>query len=239
MGNLRLTKPPMSGPEVRKLQKRLHDLGFAPGVVDGIFGSGTDAAVRAFQQANGLELDGIAGAATMKALSNGQAASPAPAPSPHPAGTSEKGLEFIGRFEGFRGQLYNDAAVPANATIGFGHLVHRGPINGSEPAEFRAGLTNAQALELLKHDAAAAEAAVRASVKVPLTQPQFDALVSFVFNCGGGALAQSQLLRDLNAGNYAAVPADLMHFTHAGSQVLQGLVNRRQAEGALFAQGTY
>jgi hypothetical protein len=60
---------------------------------------------------------------------------------PHPAASrevSQQGLEFIARFEGFRGKLYNDQAN--NATIGFGHLVHRGPINGSEPEEFRAGL---------------------------------------------------------------------------------------------------
>src|SRR6266849_2137833 len=73
MADLRLTKPPMKGPAVRKLQKRLAALGFSPGEADGEFGPDTDAAVRAFQESSGLEVDGVAGAGTMKALAGGKA----------------------------------------------------------------------------------------------------------------------------------------------------------------------
>src|SRR6266567_1929775 len=91
MSDLRLTKPPMKGPAVRKLQKRLAALGFGVGEVDGEFGPNTDAAVRAFQQASGLEVDGVAGTATMKALGGGKPKAKQPAaddtpPAPDAAG---------------------------------------------------------------------------------------------------------------------------------------------------------
>src|SRR3954468_22292218 len=100
-----------------------------------------------------------------------------------PTTLSGEGARFIGRFEGFRGQMYNDAA--GHCTIGYGHLVHRGPIDGSEAAEFKHGIGEERALAILRQDAASAAAAVRECVEVPLTQPQFDALVSFTFNLGG------------------------------------------------------
>ena len=162
---------------------------------------------------------------------------PAGPPQPPPTGLSAEGAKFIARFEGFRGHLYNDAA--GHCTIGYGHLVHRGPIDGSESAEFKQGISEARALELLRQDAAGAAASVRDCIKVPLTQPQFDALVSFVFNLGGGTLKGSTLCRLLNERDYASVPAQLLRFTHAGGRELQGLVNRRSAEGALFAHGRY
>src|ERR1700756_2482697 len=113
---------------------------------------------------------------------------------------SDAGLHFIGRYEGFRSELYDDPA--GNCTIGFGHLVHLGPTDGSEAPELCAGITRQQALELLRTDAHTAAEAVRTRVTVPLSQPQFDALVSFAFNVGAGAFAGSTLLRLLNAGEY-------------------------------------
>ena len=164
---------------------------------------------------------------------------PAPKPQPagHPTGLSPEGAKFIARFEGFRSQMYNDAAN--HCTIGYGHLVHYGPINGSEPAEFKKGITEQQALTLLQQDAAKAIAAVRDCVKVNLNQQQFDALVSFAYNEGGGALESSTLVKLLNQGDYGSVPDQLTRWNKAGNQVLQGLVARRAAEGALFTHGKY
>jgi lysozyme len=163
---------------------------------------------------------------------------PKPAAKPKaPTALSPKGAEFIGRFEGFRAQMYNDAA--GHCTIGFGHLVHHGPINGSEPAEFKAGIARDRAIALLQADAAIAAACVRDKVKVALSQTQFDALVSFVFNVGTGAFAESTLLRKLNADDYAAVPSELERWSKAGGRTLQGLLNRRRAEGLLFGHGMY
>src|SRR5579862_3661302 len=100
---------------------------------------------------------------------------------------SDAGLRFIGRFEGFRPKLYDDPA--GNCTIGFGHLVHLGPTDGSEPDELRAGISRERGLELLRADAGAAARAVRSSVRVPLSRCQFEALVSFAYNVGAGAFA--------------------------------------------------
>jgi GH24 family phage-related lysozyme (muramidase) len=160
-------------------------------------------------------------------------------PARHPATVSPAGLAFIGRFEGFRRQPYNDAAVPANATIGYGHLLHHGPLTGRDRIKWAAGCSQLVGLRLLRTDAHTAVTAVQQHVKVHLTQPQFDALVSFTFNCGTGALAESQLLKSLNAGHYGRVPGLLMQWTHAGSVVLPGLVARRRAEGELFTHGRY
>jgi GH24 family phage-related lysozyme (muramidase) len=143
---------------------------------------------------------------------------------------------MIARFEGFRPHLYNDAA--GHCTIGFGHLVHHGPCDGTEAEHLRAGLSRQDALALLREDVAAKAGLVRDAVKVPLNQRQFDALVSFVFNVGEGNFGRSTLLRRLNAGKYDAVPAELRRWVKAGGRTLQGLVRRRAAEAALFAAET-
>src|SRR2546430_164376 len=67
-GMLHVTSPLMQGPEVTALQKRLTALGYAPGPIDGAYGAATAAAIRAFQRDNKLEVDGVAGPATRKAL---------------------------------------------------------------------------------------------------------------------------------------------------------------------------
>lgn len=154
----------------------------------------------------------------------------------HPNALSPKGARFIARFEGFRARAYNDAAEPPNATIGYGHMLHRGPITHADE-----GLvwSDAHAIEVLGEDAASAARFVAANVHVFLTQQQFDALVSFTFNVGTGAFAGSTVLRLVNAHEFAKVPAALMEWVHAGAVVLPGIVNRRRAEGELFVHGTY
>jgi GH24 family phage-related lysozyme (muramidase) len=161
----------------------------------------------------------------------------APTRAAQPAKLSRKGAAFVARFEGIVLRLYNDPA--GHCTIGVGHLVHHGRCDGSEPAEFRQGITRARAFELLQEDAAEVTRAIRRHVRVPLTQHQFDALCSFGFNCGTGAIATSTLTRRLNAGEYAAVPRELSRWVKAGGQTLPGLVRRRKAEGELFARGKY
>lgn len=154
-----------------------------------------------------------------------------------PRTLSASGARLIAQFEGFSAKLYDDPA--GHCTIGFGHLVHHGPINGSEPEAFRQGITRTEARRLLREDARPAGDAVNDLVKVSLSQQQFDALTSFVYNLGEGNLVASQLLRRLNAGEYDAVPEELAKWVHAGGKELPGLVKRRQVEGVLFRTGVY
>jgi GH24 family phage-related lysozyme (muramidase) len=148
---------------------------------------------------------------------------------------SKAGARLIAGFEGFRSDLYDDAA--GHCTIGYGHLVHHGSCDGSETPDFRKGVTRERALELLGEDAGSAAAAVNDTVTVALDQHQFDALVSFVFNVGTGAFRESTLLKLLNQGKYDDIPEQLDRWTKAGGRTLAGLVSRRKAEGDLFASG--
>jgi len=131
-------------------------------------------------------------------------------------------------------QVYKDSAgLP---TIGVGHLLTKSELTSGKiningvPVEYSNGLTGDQVTDLLSQDVTPAENAVNNGVKVPLNQNQFDALVSFTFNVGVGAFTSSTLLKVLNQGQYDQVPTQLLRWTRAAGQVVQGLVNRRQNE---------
>jgi len=133
------------------------------------------------------------------------------------------GLNLIKSFEGLRLRAYQ---CSANVwTIGYGHT-----------ADVRANdvITEEEALSFLRQDVAESERAVNQYVHVPLTQNQFDALVSFVFNLGVGSFRTSTLLKKLNAGDYDGVAQEFGRWIHAGGKKLPGLVRRREAERALF-----
>ena len=248
-----------NGELVTTLQNLLVERGYSPGPVDGDFGAGTQDAVTQFQSANGLAPDGIVGTNTWQALCpttvpsqqqpspqqpSPQQPSPPlsqqPVPSTPASGgkdISDEGLDFITRHEGLKTELYDD---PANhCTIGVGHLVHKGPCNGSEKAEFRDGLTQEEARQLLRSDANVAISAINRLVQVPLEQHQFDALVSFTFNVGTGAFEKSTLLKKLNEGNYDEIRAELGKWVKAGGKTLPGLQVRRTAEANLFDTEAY
>ena len=144
--------------------------------------------------------------------------------SPTGMGLSDAGLDHIKSHEGLRTTAYRDPV--GILTIGYGHT----------GADVKPGqrITEAQAEQLLRKDVGWAEDAVRKNVKVPLTQGQFDALVSFTFNCGAGALGKSTLLKKLNAGDYAGAQAEFGNWVRGGGKVLPGLVRRRQEEARMF-----
>jgi GH24 family phage-related lysozyme (muramidase) len=104
-----------------------------------------------------------------------------------------------------------------------------------EQDQFAAGVTQAEATELLRRDVRIAERAVLRLISVPLTDGQFDALVSFTFNLGAGALQRSTLRRKVNRGEHEGVPAELMKWVWAAGKKLPGLVRRWQAEGVAYA----
>jgi lysozyme len=110
---------------------------------------------------------------------------------------SASGLEAIADREGFAPKKYVDAT---GFSIGYGHFIKAGEFFNEPMPEWRAR-------ELLLADSAIASDAVRAYVKVPITQNQFDSLVSFTFNVGVGAFKKSTLLARLNAGDYVGAAA--------------------------------
>ena len=137
------------------------------------------------------------------------------------------GIDHIKRWEGVRRDVYKDAV--GYPTVGVGHLVK--PVDNLKVGDT---ITDDQVDDFLRKDIASAEEAVNDRVTVPLTQNQFNALVSFVFNVGTGAFAQSGLLRTLNAGNYTGAANQFTKWVFAGGRRLKGLEFRRNAEKELF-----
>lgn len=134
---------------------------------------------------------------------------------------SEKGLDLIKQFEGCRLKAYQDSV--GVWTIGYGHT------SGVKSGQT---ITQAQATAYLKEDCATAEKAVNSYDRIyNWSQNQFDALVSFTFNCGSGNLKTL-----LNSGKrtIAEISAKITAYNKAGGKVLAGLTNRRNAEKALF-----
>lgn len=137
---------------------------------------------------------------------------------------SETGIDLIKHYEGLQLQPY---ICPAGkATVGFGHT---GP-----DVVFGMKITEADADKLLREDLHFAERGVETYTHVPLTQGQFDALVSFAFNLGIGALRDSTLLKKVNARDFEGAAAEFGKWVHGGGRVLPGLIKRRAAEAALF-----
>ena len=137
--------------------------------------------------------------------------------------TSQNGIDLIKHFEGCELKAYK---CPAGVwTIGYGH------IKGVQEGDV---ITEQQADEMLVEELHEYENYVNTLVDVPLNQNQYDALVSWVYNLGGGNLKASTLLKVLNSGDYSGVPAQIMRWNKAGGKVLEGLTRRRQAEADLF-----
>ncbi|MGO9229924.1 MAG: lysozyme [Bryobacteraceae bacterium] len=134
---------------------------------------------------------------------------------------------LIKQFEGLQLTAY---LCPAHVwTIGWGHTA------GVKPGDV---VTEPQAEALLAADIAPIERDLPNVIHAPLTQGQFDALVSLCFNLRGGAPAlpsiASKLVADLNAGDAAAAANEFLDIDKANGQVLPGLVRRRQAERQVF-----
>lgn len=137
----------------------------------------------------------------------------------------EKGLKLIKEFEGCILKQYKDAV--GLWTIGWGHLIKEGE-------QFPSRITQEEADSLLLKDLRIFEEGVSRLVRVPLSQNQFDALVSFSFNVGLGALERSTLLKKLNQGKVGETAEEFKKWNKAGGKVLRGLTRRRSAEEALF-----
>lgn len=149
---------------------------------------------------------------------------------------SNEGYQLIKRWEGVRYVAYFDSAgVP---TIGIGHT--RGVT--AQDVKDKRKITETEVRAYFDEDIMDAEIIVSNHTHVLLSQSQFDALVSFVFNLGGQNYLNSTLLSKLNRGLYEEVPFELNKWVKAYNpqtsrkETLRGLVSRRAAEGALFSR---
>ena len=141
---------------------------------------------------------------------------------------TDDGLALIKRFEGFAPEVY---ICPGGwPTIGYGHVVRENERDG-----FADGIDEAEAEELLRRDVEVAERAVLRLIRVPLEDGRFDALCSFTFNLGAGALQRSTLRRKINRGDHEAVPAEFRRWVWAGGRKLKGLIRRREAVAEFYA----
>lgn len=138
--------------------------------------------------------------------------------------TGNNGIELIKRFEGF----YQDAYLcPANIwTQGYGHT--KG-IHKNSPR-----IDEEQAEAFLKEDLQVCESAVARLINIEINQNMFDALVSFVFNLGSGALQRSTLRQKITRYDYEGAANEFTRWNKAGGKVLRGLTLRRLAEKELF-----
>lgn len=136
---------------------------------------------------------------------------------------SKAGLNLIKKYEGLRLEAYKPVSTEKYWTIGYGHY----------GADVREGMTitQAQADAYLKQDCASAVKAVNA-LKLNFTQNQFDALVSFTYNCGAGNLKTLCKNRTIEE-----IGEKIVLYNKAGGKVLKGLVRRREEEQALYKAG--
>ena len=138
---------------------------------------------------------------------------------------SRNAINALKSLEGFSALEYT--CVAGKRTIGYGHLLR--------PDEsYVCGLNEQQAEEILLQDLSLFETAINTLVKVPLEQYQKDALLCFIFNIGIYAFQRSTLLKELNAGHYDNVPAQMLRWIYVNGKHCSGLVRRRQTEAAMF-----
>jgi lysozyme len=144
------------------------------------------------------------------------------------------GANLIKHFEGLKEKCgpdsYKPYYCPADVlTLGYGHTNHHG-------RKFKMGdvWTRQECDDAFLDDMEGFEDAVRRLVKVELEPWQFDALVSFTYNCGEGNLQKSTLLKKVNAGDFEGAALEFHKWTKGGGKVLPGLVRRRASEALLF-----
>ena len=160
--------------------------------------------------------------------------------------TSDNGITLLKQLEGCvkignKHVIYDDQTgkpvklnepLPRGATIGYGHLIKPGE-------DFKNGITEEQATELLRADVATAERAVQNNIVVSLTQNQYDALVIFTYNIGIKNFADSTVLKYVNNRNffstrYSTLESAWMAWNKSCDREMSGLTKRRKAEYKLF-----
>jgi len=147
--------------------------------------------------------------------------------------TSNNAIRLIEKFEGFSPTMYLDAVdLP---TIGYGTLLD----TKEEEYLKTAVISRTEAEVLLRKELSPIEKNLNKMVRVPITQNQYDALVSFCYNLGCQALRTSTLLRKLNINpNDPSIQGEFMRWVYAHGKKLNGLIRRRESEAELYFSET-
>jgi GH24 family phage-related lysozyme (muramidase) len=140
-------------------------------------------------------------------------------------GITTSTIELIKHFEGVKNQAYDDGY--GNMTIGVGHL-----IRNNEAHLYYATLSDRQVEDLLLSDMRPCEGVIKSGVTLPLTQGQFDALMSLCFNIGHDNFKRSHTVHYLNGGDYMLAAKSMLNWDNPKS-----LTKRRYKEHKLFLQG--
>ena len=142
---------------------------------------------------------------------------------------SPRGLDLIKDFEGFSSSAYLDVVnIP---TIGWGNTFYE---DGTK-VKLGDQISKTDALKLLEVIANRDFAdKIFPSIKVKVTQSQFDAMVSLAYNIGAGAFLKSTLLKKVNAGDFAGAGEEFLRWNKAGGKEVLGLTRRREREKQLF-----
>ena len=143
---------------------------------------------------------------------------------------SNECINLVKQFEGFYSKPYLcPSQVP---TIGYGSILYE---NGKKVTLNDPAITEERAIELMRWELNKKAIEVDAMTTDAINQYQFDALVSFAYNCGSGALKGSTLLKRVNANpNDPTIKDAFLMWVKADGKTLKGLVNRRNAEANLY-----
>ena len=144
---------------------------------------------------------------------------------------SSNGYALIKEFEGLELKAYKDTG--GVWTIGYGTIKYPNGVSVKSGDK----CTEAQAEQWLISDCKWVDASLGKYVKVKLSQNQFDALASFIYNVGETAFKTSTLLAKLNAGDYVGAAGQLDRWVNDNGRKIQGLINRRAKEKKLFLKG--
>ena len=139
---------------------------------------------------------------------------------------SKIGINLIKNFESLSLEPY--VCIGGYLTIGYGHKIQNPRIFYPKKISLE------QAHELLVYDVAIAERAVRNNIKIALLQNQFDALTSFTFNVGSGALQRSTLRQKINQELFNEIEEEFLKWTYCKGKKIKGILIRRKIESELF-----
>lgn len=147
---------------------------------------------------------------------------------------NKEGLDLIESFEGFSPKPYKDVA--GIWTIGVGSIYG---LDGKRVKASHRHISKQEALQLMERDLKTTEVKITQLVKVPVTQNQFSALCSFVYNVGSGAFQRSTARMKLNRSDYDGCADEFLRWKYAGKKAIPGLLRRRKAERELFLSDAY